>query len=115
MKKYDVDISAKYQVTFPDEKKVIDYFILGDWKNTFYTFDDLEDICEHVTMGFHHEDSKYDHDKKTFYKFIEGFYPFYSDTNTGDWTSTDEESGAVIIVSEEDELDIEFCQEVDDV
>ena len=113
MKKYDVDLSAKYSVEFPDEKLVKSYFIDGDWKNTFYTFSDLSDLAEHVTMNFHHEDSKFDHDKKLFYKFIEGFYPFYSKNNIGDWVSTDEESGAVIIISEVDELDIDYCTEME--
>lgn len=111
MKKYVVDLSAKYKVTFPDEQKVIDYFIEGDWKNTFYTFGDLDDLCEHLIMAFFHEDSRFNHELKSFYKFIEGFYPFYSDSNTGLWTSTDEESGAIIQVEEEEELDIEYCQE----
>ena len=113
MKEYDVELSAKYYVEFPDEQGAIDYFIKGDWKNTFYTFNDLSDVAEHLIMGFFHEDSKFDHDKKLFYKFIEGFYPFYSKSNVDNWTSADEESGVIIIISEEDELDIDYSFEME--
>jgi len=109
MRKYDVDLTAKYHVTFPDEQKVIDYFINGDWKNSFYTFSDLKELAESITMGFYHEDSKFDHDKGEFYKWLEGYPLFYSETNAGVWTS--KEDGVVIQVEEIDELDIDYCTE----
>ncbi len=114
MKKYVIDLSAKYHVTFPDEQKAIDYFIDGDWKNTFYTFSDLGELSEHIVFGFFREDSKFDHEKNLFYKFFEGFYPFYSGINLGIWTSTDEENGTIVQIEELEELDIEYCQEVEE-
>lgn len=111
MKIYDVDLNAKYHVKFPDAEKTISYFIDGKWKETFYTFSDLSELASHLIMGFHHESPAHDFINKQNYKFIEGFNHFNYDEKTDTWISTDEVSGIVIIISLEEELDIEYCQE----
>jgi len=94
-------------VNFIDEKKSYNHFIKGDWKESFYDFDDLDEIAEHIACNFHHASSEFRkiEGKHRFVKFIEGFGDFVQQDNGLYRLTEDIDGGGDIDVSYEMELE----------
>jgi hypothetical protein len=115
-KKYEVNLSSEYAVTFPDEQKIIDYYIDGDWKETFYEFYGIEDMIRSIIYSFVRTGTQMLKDELGNYYFckvIEGYPEFVRDDDNRDlYTSSHEECGTIII-ERECELDVDFVTEQD--
>ena len=94
-------------VSFLDEESSFKHFIESDWKESFYTFDNLDDVAEHISYAFHianNEFQKID-GKYAFVKFIEGFGDFIQQDN-GHYKLTEKfDGGGDITVNYEMELE----------
>jgi len=44
--KTEISFQQDISVEFHDEEKALEYFIAGDWKDTFFEFNDLDDFAE---------------------------------------------------------------------
>lgn len=91
-----VEISSEIDVQFSDEPKAEEFFIKGDWKETFFTFNDLDDIAQHLAYGFQEEVGFF----MTRDVNVEGFGCFKQKDKV--WTSEYEEFGAIHIRVETD-------------
>ena len=110
-KKYEVNLSSEYTVTFPDEQRIIDYYIDGDWKETFYTFSDIEDLIRNLMYIFVRTDLESQTGKEGEHylcKDIEGFPTFIRDKDNRDLFVSSHEECGTIIVEREDELDVDY-------
>jgi hypothetical protein len=115
-KKYEVDLSSRYNVTFPDEEKIISYYIEGDWKETFYTFSDIEDMIRSIIYSFVRTDTEHKKDSDNEYyscKVIEGYPEFVRDEDNRDLYVSAWEDCGTIILEREDELDVDFVTEME--
>jgi hypothetical protein len=113
-KKYEVDLAAQYIVTIPDEQKVIDYYINGDWKDTFWELDDIEDLIKSIMYSFVREDTTHQKNKDDKYyacKSIEGFPEFIRDKENRDKYISHHEECGTIIVELESELEVDYVTE----
>ena len=113
-KKYEVDLSAQYTVEFPDEQKVIDYFIDGTWKESFFEFSDIEDMVSSIIYSFIRTDTQLSSDTTQaafWYKEIEGYPPFIRDKDDRDLFVASHEECGTIIVKLEDELEVGYVTE----
>jgi len=116
-KAFEVELNAEYIVTFPDEQKTIDYFIEGDWRDSFFDFSSLQDMARSIIYDFHNADREFVKNKDDKYesiKSLEGYPTFVRDDNNMDkWAANCEECGTIIVELTQ-ELDVEYTTEVED-
>jgi hypothetical protein len=99
--KITATLEQEMKVEFTEPEKAKAFFIDGDWKNSFYTFKNLEDLAESLMLNTKdkllfrehwHEDKEIKSGAK-----VEGFPVFYS--QVGGKLATEENSiiGQIII------------------
>lgn len=82
MKKFKATLEQEVTVTFTNPEGVISEFIDSNWRETFYTLDDLEEVVDHLTYAFVRTPDNWVGKTGKFVKFIEGFGEFESDGNS---------------------------------
>ena len=98
-----IEISTEIDIQFSDESKAEAFFIEGDWKETFFTFNDLEDVSRHIAYGFQQAVGGWMVSNVD----IEGFGRFEHKDKL--WTSEYEEFGAIYIRIETEMADSSIC------
>jgi len=90
-------------VNFMNEEQSLNHFIKGDWKDSFYTFNDLDELAEHISYAFHitSDEFRKRDGKHIFVKFIEGFGDFIRQENGSYELSEEPDEGGKIIVNYE--------------
>lgn len=66
-------LQSEIDIVFDNPKKAKEYFIDGEWKESFFKFDELKEVAEHLAYAFYVTPEQYNFDKKRYEKFIEGF------------------------------------------
>lgn len=115
--KYEVELKQVIHVKFSDEVSANKYFVGKDAEHAqmFFESESLSDVAEHLSYNFNlcrdcYEDGKW-------MKFVEGFDVFVrhdvwqGDYCTRQYISETEDYGAIILV-EEQELEVDYTQEV---
>ena len=92
MKTLRCTFEMEIDVQFENPEASEAYFIRGDWKETFYDLDDLEQVAEHLADGFHHESDSWDTEAKAHYRMVEGFGYFY-DQKDGTYKTDEKTAG----------------------
>ncbi|WP_341496395.1 hypothetical protein WAX88_16220 [Photobacterium damselae subsp. damselae] len=99
-------------VDFKDPEKAKAYFIESeDWKNAFYSLEDLKELAAHLALNFHIQIEGWSAQKLTSSKFVEGFGEFVA-FNDGTWRLTDEWTGdsGEIFIEYESNLEDTYSQ-----
>jgi|GEM_PF-3209885 len=110
--RYCASFEMEIDVTFSDPKKAEEFFIHGDWKDSFWTIDDLEELTESLAMAFHVQPEDYSEEYGGFVRSVEGFGIFVLDKdNSRRWVSSSIE-GIEIVAEYEQELSVSHVQEV---
>lgn len=116
MRKFKATLSAEFTVDFEDEKKAESFFLEGDWKESFYEFEDLEELVEHLLLNFFNADEKWDTDEGKRYKNVEGMGTYYLFSDTKEWKLIPKEGNELpcgqITLKEIDSLGCEYVNEV---
>ncbi|HHJ3076722.1 TPA: hypothetical protein ACPVZG_000512 [Vibrio parahaemolyticus] len=116
MRKFKATLSAEFTVDFEDEKKAESFFLEGDWKESFYEFEDLEELVEHLLLNFFNADEKWDTDEGKRYKNVEGMGTYYLFSDTKEWKLIPKEGSELpcgqITLKEIDSLGCEYVNEV---
>ena len=99
MKKFNVELTAECNVYFSEPEKAIEYFINGDWRKSFFDFDDLEDLAGFLAKAIISEGYS-----------IEGFSDFRFNTGNKKYESIYKEYG-IISIEVETDLDIDCVTE----
>lgn len=97
--KFKADLTTEVNIEFPDPKRIEAYYIDGDWKETFYTYTDLEDMVEDLSLtlflaGTYVQEINGEYKAV---KDVEGF-PYFvktEDNGTTVWVSSAEECGEI--------------------
>lgn len=111
-KKFCASFEMELDITFSDPKKAEEFFIHGDWKDSFWTVDDLEELTESLAMAFHVQPEDYSKEHGGFVRSVEGFGIFVLDKdNSRRWVSSSIE-GIEIVAEYEQELYVSHVQEV---
>lgn len=76
MRKFRTFFEMEIDVEFDNPEKAEAFFIDGDWKKSFWTFDDLDEVAESIANSFHWENDHWDKDYKKTAKFLEGYGNF---------------------------------------
>ncbi len=58
MAKRRTSFEMEIDVNFLNQERSFKHFIEGDWKESFFTFDDLDEVAKHLAYCFHIESSK---------------------------------------------------------
>ncbi len=96
MKKISVELSADYEVAFAVPHKAEAFFIESAWKDSFFDFNDLEDVSEHIIMTFHNSESETIDGDKCMH--LEGFPVFKCSLEHSDlWRAHSVECGSIVI------------------
>ncbi|WP_321532296.1 hypothetical protein [uncultured Desulfuromonas sp.] len=110
--RYCASFEMEIDVTFSDPKKAEEFFIHGDWKDSFWTIDDLEELTESLAMAFHVQPEDYSKEHCGFVRSVEGFGIFVLDKdNSRRWVSSSIE-GIEIVAEYEEELYVSHVKEV---
>lgn len=109
MDKYNVEFNMEINVSFEDEDEAENYFCFGDWKNTFWDLDDVEDLARSIAENFHGTPDSWNRKLSVFTRFVEGFGEFVQ-IESGKWQLSDEfiQYGGQIFVEYEMELEAGF-------
>jgi hypothetical protein len=102
-------------VVFEAPTAAENFFVHGDWKETFYALDDLDAVAKCLSRGFHGEEDRWDNLAGKFYRMVEGFGRFYRQDDGETYKSEDETTdmiGGAILVKYEMELDTTGTHEV---
>ncbi|MBL0523181.1 hypothetical protein JD523_20195 [Aeromonas enteropelogenes] len=84
-KKFEVELIAQISVEFADPDKSHAYFVDGDWKETFWDVDDLDDLARDIGHNFMNATAG----GMTRKVYLEGFGDLISNGN-GQWISCQE-------------------------
>lgn len=106
---YCVEMQMNIEISFEDKEKSEEYFIHGDWKNYFYEYDNLEEIAGHIAYAFNVCPTHWSKERKTDFKFIEGFGEFFREDNTK-WINFSDETGNIMVEIIQD-LEVEYIDE----
>ena len=112
-KAFEVNFCQCTVVQFDDGDMAEEYFIDSDWRNTFFSVDCLEDVCEIIAHGFNIASKNYDSESNKMSCFIEGFGKFVKIDNMN-WELC--ESARVdcgnILITEDLPHQVDYVQEV---
>lgn len=108
----EVTIQTDVRVILHEPEKTKDYFIDGDWKETFFTFSDLDDLIDflaHTTQRLKSDFVYIAEEKKGYRQIdIEGFPYFIRDDTQRDnyiaesCVDDDRETGKIEIIWDEE-------------
>ena len=112
MSDYRVTLEAKLLVRFTDPEGAEEAFIHSDWKKTFYTFYDLEDLVRHLSYAFMRTPDDWNSELKCFSKFIEGFDLFLNIGETYSSIYCVDGEPYEITIEQEQELEVDGVDEV---
>jgi len=77
MKTLRCTFEMEIDVQFENSVAVENYFVHGDWKKSFYTHADLEEVAAHLAECFHTESDRWDSTRMVFYRQVEGYGNYY--------------------------------------
>ena len=110
MSKFTSHFTSAVLVEFSDDQLAKELFIDSDWKETFYSFCDLQDVAGHISWGFQAAPAEWSGKYKSNFKFIEGFGDFfrngYSDVYVCEY-----EGGLSISCTQILDLELDFVEE----
>lgn len=105
-KRFNVELKVEFEISFSDIVKAEEFFIDGDWRDTFYDYDDLEDLVDSLGLDFYTSRTTVSTDgnyKKI--RFVEGYGDFIYDPSIGEWECSDDDFGVISIQDMELETD----------
>lgn len=91
-----VTLQSELTVKFTDAKKAEPFFFDSDWSKSFYDFNSMNDLADHVAWSFHQATEYYDNKVGARCRSFEGFVAFIAD-ESGSYVSDFEEYGKIII------------------
>lgn len=99
--KFECEFKAICEVEFLTPEKTLDYFLNSDWKDCFFTFDELSEVAEHLSyqvLKFSFDMLEFDGEYQPCY-YPEGFPPFLvlDDNEPNTFTAKDNEMGDIQI------------------
>lgn len=112
MSDYRVTLEAKLLVKFTNPETAEKIFIDGDWKETFYTLYDLEDLVRHLSYAFMRTPDEWNSELKLFVKFIEGFDLFVLRGETYSSIYCVDGEPYEITIEQEQELEVDWVDEI---
>lgn len=83
--KFKATLECEIEVDFSDKEKAQAYFIDGDWKEYFYTFDGLDEFTRHLVYAFNESEEMLRGGR---IKFVEGIGEFIHDRSKNEWRLT---------------------------
>jgi hypothetical protein len=103
-----VDLRAEINVVFVDPSLAYEFFIDGDWKEGFWTFEDLDELAEHLAYAFHMTSGEYKEidGEHQHIRDLEGF-PYFV-RHKGYFIGDSKVTGPIVI-SYEQELESDGC------
>lgn len=114
MATYNVDFEMQYRVEIENSEAVKAYFIDGDWKESFWELDDIEDFCRSLTTAFDRHPEYFDKELGGSSRFVEGFGLFNKPVRSNAYHLTErftKDIGSRISVRVTDELEPVFVTE----
>ena len=113
MSKFRTDFEMSIDVEFLNPEKAKAFFIDGDWKKSFYTFNDLADLARGLSCEFHDEPKEWENNHYS--KDIEGFGLFIEKNEK--WYSIEDakEVHGGIVIHYQDALEVCDFRELDEV
>lgn len=116
---FKAEIKTEWIITFHDPEKAKAFFIDGDWKDYFFTFNGLKDLSEHLAFAFHNDPERWSKEQSADYRSPEGFGDYYKQSGKDVYTMTpkdhdqgDEGDPGVISITLETETEVEFISEL---
>lgn len=111
MHKFTATVSIDYPIEITNPEKFTEWFTSEAFQDTFFTFDGIEEILEHLLSVFDNAPIGRDTNQSKFksFKFVEGFGYFYFNNQIG-WSWNDEtvkEAGCQIVIGESRNNDVE--------
>lgn len=109
--KFETDLTQQITVDFSAPAKATAFFIDGDWKESFYTFSDLEAVAEHLAFAsrasmrgetYSPEGGKFTH--------IEGFPTFAYKDGKLIADSHEQDCGVITICGNHEPEQIDTCE-----
>jgi hypothetical protein len=73
MSEFRTSFEMEIDVSFADPEKAKAYFIDGEWKDSFWEIDDMEELAKYIAHSFHVEGDRYDAERKAIVRSAEGF------------------------------------------
>ncbi|MDC8803897.1 hypothetical protein PRZ61_10665 [Halomonas pacifica] len=104
-KKFDVDFEKTMKVELENPGAVEAYFISGDWKESFWTLDDLEDFVRSLSHAFECHPEHYDRERGGLSRDVEGFGTYHRAAGDSEYRLVGEaveEIGSHISIIDED-------------
>lgn len=111
---YRTEFEMQIDVVFEHPDRAEDFFVKGDWKNTFYTLDSLEEVAEFLANAFNRSPEVWNPDYKSFTRFVEGFGQFVRQNDGSFKTAYEMDDPGFIAVSFHEELEPHSTREVED-
>ena len=112
---YTVTISSEVKVEFSHPDLAESYFLKSDWKEVFFTFSDMEELVEWISMAVFNEKPNFMPSRVSptgeaiFVKEVEGLPLFYDRGSHGWWdhlyVASDPEIGEIVVRF--DDLDVD--------
>ena len=104
MTKFRTEFDMQIDVQFVDPEKSKAFFIDGDWKNSFWEFEELNEVAADIAHSFNLEDSQWNPRFKKICKFIEGYGTFVKEGDVYITTNLGTEEAGEIRILEAQEL-----------
>lgn len=112
MKRFKNSHEAETIVAFHDEEKAFNYFIKGDWADSFTQYDDLFELTKDLANCFMLATETWNNDLKTFTRWVEayGTFAYNSETDVYTLTEAGSEYSGVITVEVESTLEVYYTE-----
>ena len=99
--KFKTDFEMEVLVEFKDPEKAKRFFIDGTWEKYFYTFDNLQELTEHLAYAFYQTPEAWDKGRRESTRYVEGFGMFVHGDTLNEWVNLgagEEEYGKVVVL-----------------
>jgi len=114
MIKFEANLEIEVTIEIHDHEAAHAFYIEGDWKDSFFKFDDLSEMVKHIAAVISSSCETFCREKNEFYFELDGFGRFYSmDDRSGYLLENSAEHGGAIFV-DPSELECTWVSELED-
>lgn len=106
--RFKTDVKKEVLVEFITPEKTLNFLLNSDWKDVFFTFEDLKEIAGYLAyhvVSFESSFGEVDVDGEYQYRryyYLEGLPVFIRDSNSNLYKMVDEEIGEIHVYVDED-------------